>query len=92
MSILDENGDFPAFMQQDEAPPHYDIEVRRWLDQQFPGHWIGRCVPMEWPPMSSDLTPMDFYHWGHLKSIVYQENIIWDVDYLKSRITELANK
>lgn len=86
MSILDESGDFPAFFQQDGAPPHYGTEVRQWLDQQFPGHWIGRRGPVEWPPRSPDLTPMDFYLWGHLKSIVYQQNIR-NVDHLKRRIT-----
>jgi hypothetical protein len=24
-----------------------------------------------WPPRSPDLTPFDFYLWGHLKTVVY---------------------
>ena len=28
---------------------------------------------MTWPPHSPDLTPLDFYLWGYLKSVVYQE-------------------
>jgi hypothetical protein len=27
-----------------------------------------------WPPRSPDLSPPDFFLWGHLKEIVYQEN------------------
>ena len=65
---------------------HYRIEVRRWLDQQFPGHWIDQRGPVEWPPRSPDLTPMDFYLWGHLKSIMYQKKIR-NMDHLKRRIT-----
>ena len=27
---------------------------------------------MEWPPRSPDLSPLDYFLWGHLKSVVYQ--------------------
>ena len=30
-----------------------------------------RRGPIEWPPRSPDLTPLDFFLWGYLKSIVY---------------------
>jgi hypothetical protein len=26
---------------------------------------------VSWPPRSPDLNPLDFYLWGHLKSLVY---------------------
>jgi hypothetical protein len=26
---------------------------------------------VSWPPRSPDLTPLDFYLWGHLKTVVY---------------------
>ena len=32
---------------------------------------IGRRGPIEWPARSPDLTPLDFYLWGHLKDLVY---------------------
>ena len=38
----------------------YGIYVRRWLGRQFTGHWIGRRGPVEWPPRSPDLKPLDF--------------------------------
>lgn len=47
--------------QQDGAPPHYTLEVRQFLDGHFPGRWIGRRGPIEWPPRSPDLTPLDFF-------------------------------
>ncbi len=49
------------------------IPVRAWLDEKFPGRWIGRRGPIEWPTRSPDLSPCDFFLWGYLKNIVYQE-------------------
>ena len=57
---------------QDGAPPHFARTVRQWLDQVFEGRWIGRRGPIEWPPRSPDMTPMDFYLWGHIKHLVFQ--------------------
>ena len=74
-SVLSADGSYPTFFQQDGAPPHYGRGVREYLDQKFPGRWIGRRGPVEWPPRSPDLTPLDFYLWGHLKSMVYSVKI-----------------
>lgn len=59
------------WLQCDGAPPHYGIQVRRWLDQQFPQRWIGRGGPTAWPARSPDLTPLDFFLWGYIKEKVY---------------------
>lgn len=59
------------YFQQDGAPPHYVLPVREWLNDVFPNRWIGRRGPIEWPPRSPDMTPLDFFLWGHLKSVVY---------------------
>lgn len=40
---------------------------------------------MAWPPRSPDLTPCDFFVWGHIKNIVYSENI-QNLAHLKDRI------
>lgn len=58
--------------QQDGAPAHYALDVRNWLDNKFPGKWIGRDGPYEWPARSPDLAPCDFFLWGYLKSLVYR--------------------
>ena len=42
---------------QDGSPPHFAIVVREWLNGHFPGRWMGRCGPHEWPDRSPDLTP-----------------------------------
>ena len=64
--------DVNTWMMQDGAPPHYGIIVRNWLNEKFPEKWIGRRGSVEWPPRSPDLTPLDFFLWGYLKSKVYQ--------------------
>jgi hypothetical protein len=35
--LLNPDGDFPFFFQQDGAPPRYALCARQWLDTQFPG-------------------------------------------------------
>uniref|UniRef100_A0A669CZ07 DUF4817 domain-containing protein n=1 Tax=Oreochromis niloticus TaxID=8128 RepID=A0A669CZ07_ORENI len=86
-SLCTEAGTFPEFFQQDGAPPHYGCRVRAFLDEQFPGKWIGHRGSIEWLPRSPDLTPLDFYLWGHLKAIVYGVKIR-DVQHLKLRILD----
>ena len=78
-----QNLDRRIWFQQDGAPPHYDVNVRVFLDNQFDGRWIGR--PIELPLRSPDLTPLDFFLWGHLKSRVYM-NRPDNLDDLKARI------
>lgn len=51
----------------------------------FPNKWIGRGGPVTWPPRSSDLTCLDFFLWGHIKNLVYQE-ISENVEDLKTKI------
>lgn len=61
------------YFQLDGCTPHHAVIVRTWLNQNFPGRWIGRSSPLiAWPPRSPDLTPLDFYLWGTLKSKVYK--------------------
>ena len=58
------------WFQQDGAPPHYANISRNVANQLFGDKWIGRGGPIAWPPRSPDLTPLDFFLWGHLKNIV----------------------
>jgi len=60
-----DNDDF--FFHQDRAPPHHAITLCMLLDEQLPNRWIGRRGPVEWPPRSPDLTPMDFFIWSVVK-------------------------
>lgn len=65
----------PIVFQNDGCPAHYRLTVREHLDNAFPNSWIGRTGPIPWPARSPDLTPLDFYVWGHAKALVYNEEI-----------------
>ena len=52
----------------DGAPPHFSRVAYQYLTDHFPGKWIGRNGPVEWPLRSPDLNPIDFYLWGHVKN------------------------
>ncbi|KAJ4445089.1 hypothetical protein ANN_06888 [Periplaneta americana] len=69
----------------DGAPVHFSRTARRYLDRRFPDRWIGRGGPIAWPPRSPDLNPLDFYLWGHLKSLVYSCPVP-DLESLRNRI------
>ena len=77
-------------LQQDGAPPHWAQCVRDWLNENLPNSWIGRGgssdTNIAWPPRSPDLTIMDFYVWGDVKSKVYARNYA-NLDELKNSIT-----
>ncbi len=57
-------------LQQDGAPPHYAAVVRQYLDQMFSGQSIRRRGAIEWPPGSPDLSPLDFFFWGHFQHLL----------------------
>ncbi|KAJ4438173.1 hypothetical protein ANN_14112 [Periplaneta americana] len=69
----------------DGAPAHFSRTARRYLDRRFPDRWIGRGGLIAWPPRSPDLNPLDFYLWGHLKSLVYSSPVT-DLESLRNRI------
>lgn len=77
--------------QQDGAPPHFATIVRDYLNDTFPERWIGRASPRLWAPRSPDLTPMDFFVWGFIKSKVYQVKIN-GLQQLKNRIYAAAEQ
>lgn len=58
--------------QQDGAPAHNSIQVKEYLNETFGNLWIGTNGPVQWPPRSPDLTPMDFFLWGYIKNEVYK--------------------
>ncbi|KAJ4451131.1 hypothetical protein ANN_02571 [Periplaneta americana] len=61
----------------DGAPAHFSRMARGYLDRRFPDRWIGRGGPIAWPPRSPDLNPLDFYLWGHLKSLVFFKHPVY---------------
>jgi len=58
------------FFQQDGAPAHNAIIVQEYLNQTFGHKWMWTYGPVQWPPRSPDITPLDYFLWGHLKTVV----------------------
>lgn len=85
IQLLTNNQINDIYFQQDGAPPHYSRTVRQYLDEVFPDQWIGRRGTIEWPPRSPDLTPLDYFLWGYLKSKVYTTKPL-NLDELRARI------
>ena len=77
------------WFQHDGAPAHFALDVREYLNNVFPNRWIGRGGPVQWPPRSPDLTPMDFFIWGEMKCLVY-ETPIDTPEELVARVAEAA--
>nr|CAH7724493.1 unnamed protein product [Callosobruchus chinensis] len=56
--------------QQDGFPAHYAMQVRDFLDQEYPGRWIGRSGTISRLVRSPHLNPLDFSYWGVFKEKV----------------------
>ncbi|CAG4958767.1 unnamed protein product [Colias eurytheme] len=61
------------WLRLDGAPAHFARNVRRFLERH--PRWVGRGGPVTWPPRSPDLTPLDFFLWGHMKQQVYFDTV-----------------
>jgi hypothetical protein len=59
--------------QHDGAPAFYSCLVTHHLNLTLSEQWIGRGGHIQWPPMSPDITPLDFCLCGSMKSEVYKE-------------------
>ena len=68
---LDELDINDMWFQQDGATSHRTRLTIDLLKGKFSERVISRNGPVEWPPRSCDLTPLDFFLWGHIKSLVY---------------------
>ena len=55
------------WFQHDGAPAYFALDVREYMNNVFPNRWSGKGGPVQWPPRSPDLTPMDFFIWEEMK-------------------------
>ncbi|GFT79750.1 uncharacterized protein TNCV_1293871 [Trichonephila clavipes] len=62
-------------IQHDGASPHFSADGRSVLDTAYPGRWIGRGGPVNCSACSLDLSYLDFFIWGLMKSTVYASPI-----------------
>ncbi|GFY00955.1 transposable element Tc3 transposase [Trichonephila clavipes] len=61
------------WFQQDGATCHTARATIDSLKDTFGGRLISRFVPVNSPPRSCDLTPLDYFLWGYVKSLVYAD-------------------
>ncbi|GFV27311.1 uncharacterized protein TNCV_3795061 [Trichonephila clavipes] len=61
------------WFQQDGATCHTARATIDLLKDTFGDRLISRFGPVNWPPISCDLTPLDYFLWGYVKSLVYAD-------------------
>ncbi|GFV68719.1 transposable element Tc3 transposase [Trichonephila clavipes] len=61
------------WFQQDGATCHTGRATIDLLKDTFGDRLISRFGPVNWPPRSCDLTPLDYFLWGYVKSLVYAD-------------------
>ncbi|GFS76235.1 uncharacterized protein TNCV_4667821 [Trichonephila clavipes] len=61
------------WFQQDGATCHTARATIDLLKDTFGDRLISRFGPVNWPPRSCDLTPLDYFLWGCVKSLVYAD-------------------
>ncbi|GFX79932.1 DUF4817 domain-containing protein [Trichonephila clavipes] len=64
------------WFQQDGATCHTaraDLLKIDLLKNTFGDRLISRFGPVNWPPRSCDLTPLDYFLWSYVKSLVYAD-------------------
>ncbi|GFT86344.1 gag_pre-integrs domain-containing protein [Trichonephila clavipes] len=61
------------WFQQDGAAYHTARATIDLLKDTFGDRLISRFGPVNWPPRSCDLTPLDYFLWGYVKSLVYAD-------------------
>ncbi|GFT15101.1 putative DD41D transposase [Trichonephila clavipes] len=62
------------WFQQDSATCHTAHDTIDLLKDTFGDRLISRFGPVNWPPRSCDLTPLDYFLWGYVKSLVNADN------------------
>ncbi|GFU03647.1 DUF4817 domain-containing protein [Trichonephila clavipes] len=61
------------WFKQDGATCHTARATIDLLKDTFGDRLISRFGPVNWPPRSCDLTPLDYFLWSYVKSLVYAD-------------------
>ncbi|GFW07754.1 putative DD41D transposase [Trichonephila clavipes] len=61
------------WFQQDGATCHTARATIDLLKDTFGDRLISRFGPVNWPPRSCGSTPLDYFLWGYVKSLVYAD-------------------
>ncbi|GFT27174.1 transposable element Tc3 transposase [Trichonephila clavipes] len=76
------------WFQQDGATCHTARATIDLLKDTFGDRLISRFGPVNWPPRSCDLTPLDYILWGYVKSLVYADKP-QTLDHLEDNISRV---
>jgi hypothetical protein len=63
------------YFHHDGAESPYTQHVKQYLQKCFLDHWLGHGGLLAWPPRSPDLTLLNYYLWGHMKTFVYEVTV-----------------
>lgn len=61
--------------QNDGAPSHDTNDAHQHLKITFGQHLMGRGGPVHWLARSPDLSWLDFFWWGQMKTWVYETSV-----------------
>ncbi|GFU94287.1 DUF4817 domain-containing protein [Trichonephila clavipes] len=67
------NGDRSCGSKKDGATCHTARATIDLLKDTFGDRLISRFGPVNWSPRSCNLTPLDYFLWGYVKSLVYAD-------------------
>jgi len=70
------------YFQHDRTLPHCSCEVRNFVNCRFPGRWMGRGNPHNWPARSPDVRPLDYCIWGWMEELDYGVKVLTRDDFL----------
>jgi len=83
--IVPNEADFrKLWLQQDGCPAYNTAPVIEFLRENFGNNVIALNGSIPWPARSPDLSPLDFYLWGHAK--IYEFEPSPNVDVLRERV------
>ncbi|GFV97614.1 transposable element Tc3 transposase [Trichonephila clavipes] len=77
------------WFQQDGATCHTARATIDLLKDTFGDRLISRFGPVNWPPRSCDLTSLDYFLWGYVKSLVYADKP-QTLDHLEDNIRRVS--
>lgn len=75
----------------DGATSHTARQTMDQLRPQFGERLISRFGPVNWPPRSCDLTPLDYFLWSYVKSFDYADKPITILE-PESNITRIIGR
>lgn len=80
-----------VWFQQDGATAHTDTDTMDFLRKAFPGRLVSPGGDVNWPERSPDLSPCDYFLWGFLKFMVYNDRPQTLEDLQNNIRTEITN-